>query len=66
MSGSASYVLLPAEVRRCNASGLYLMKRAMCLTCSACMLQGVQFHPESVITYKGKTVVQNFIHALDQ
>ena len=25
-------LLLPAEVRRCNASGFYLMERAMCLT----------------------------------
>lgn len=29
------------------------------------LVQGVQFHPESIITESGKTIVKNFVDSLD-
>nr|XP_016515401.1 PREDICTED: anthranilate synthase beta subunit 1, chloroplastic-like isoform X2 [Nicotiana tabacum] len=29
-------------------------------------LQGVQFHPESIITTEGKTIVRNFVKLIEQ
>lgn len=33
--------------------------------CGRLKMQGVQFHPESIITTEGKTIVHNFIKQLE-
>lgn len=35
-------------------------------TLSVTGMQGVQFHPESIITTEGKTIVRNFIKLIEK
>lgn len=61
---ASSAILMPVLLEMLY---LELHSKSWCLALTMLFaVQGVQFHPESVITYQGKTIVQNFIEALDQ